>query len=333
MLKEINSLIAATARKITGKIPKENKVKIDTLQSSKDLNILLKTDYSQAFENFKQEKCIFRGVTLQASKKFFHYSVVTPGLKVSENATYNLYTRLFSGILPSWNNFPRRNRSFICSSSINKALQYSGSYDNIYAVFPKNNSKIGVCPESDIWISFKNINETLDQFQIKFMLALEWISILIGKIEDSNNKKINNKFNKYYNYTQYLLKALNYESNKTVVSMLNYMSKKLNEHKDSIAKRIHHEYNKYTNREKEEAHLVLSLLRSLEEQGNVNLISFLDRTLDPIENNFEVVNVNDYNITSRISDVYLNADGLEVWTDSTCLFISLNYLQKNYNSW
>jgi len=64
MLKEINSLIAATARKITGKIPKENKVKIDTLQSSKDLNILLKTDYSQAFENFKQEKCIFRGVTL-----------------------------------------------------------------------------------------------------------------------------------------------------------------------------------------------------------------------------------------------------------------------------
>ena len=76
MIKKINSLLAATSRKITGEIPEENKVKINALHSPEELNSLLTTDYSQAFENFQQKKCIFRGVTPQVSRKLFYIKKV-----------------------------------------------------------------------------------------------------------------------------------------------------------------------------------------------------------------------------------------------------------------
>jgi len=45
MIKEINSLLAATAKTITDKIPEENKMIITPLHSDKELHELLKTEY------------------------------------------------------------------------------------------------------------------------------------------------------------------------------------------------------------------------------------------------------------------------------------------------
>ena len=57
---------------------------------------------------------------------------------VSANSN-NLYTRLLSGILPEWREYPKRNESFICSSSIEVALNYNASVEygaGVYWVLP-----------------------------------------------------------------------------------------------------------------------------------------------------------------------------------------------------
>jgi hypothetical protein len=74
-------------------------------------------------------------------------------VRVSAN-TMNLYTIIIDNSR-LWDDYPKRGKSIICSTSYSTANSYS---DNVpYIVFPKDGYKIGICPESDIWQSFKNI--------------------------------------------------------------------------------------------------------------------------------------------------------------------------------
>ena len=69
-------------------------------------------------------------------------SILTPGERVSQN-TNNIYTTLFSDILPSWKDYPPRNKSFICTSDYSTALAFGQPYS--YVVLPKNGTNIGIC--------------------------------------------------------------------------------------------------------------------------------------------------------------------------------------------
>jgi len=60
--------------------------------------------------------------------------------------TSNYYTQIMSNS-PYMEGWPKRNRSLICSSSINGA----GGYGNLYALFPFDGAKIAVCPSWDLW--------------------------------------------------------------------------------------------------------------------------------------------------------------------------------------
>ena len=103
---------------------------------------------------------LYRGVT----GFYDNYAIVDPTLKKRKSAnTHNYYTLMMDN-LPSWQGWPKRSRSLICSTSKKKTMAYSeydfdngGSYLSIYQVLPFNGAKLAVCPRDDIWTSFAKV--------------------------------------------------------------------------------------------------------------------------------------------------------------------------------
>ena len=58
-----------------------------------------------------------------------------------------------SYLLPSWKDFPKRDSSFICTTSEYKARDYAFDKDDLYHVFPENGANLGICSSLDIWDS------------------------------------------------------------------------------------------------------------------------------------------------------------------------------------
>lgn len=130
---------------------------VRTLISSKEeLAAIVRKDYTDALRFLKTvatnrlgefESGFFRGAKAYNAD---YGLLIKPGIRISENAN-NLYTILMSEILQSWQKYPKRNRSHICTNTYNVASTYG---DVVYMVLPKNNTNIGVCFTSDIWYSF-----------------------------------------------------------------------------------------------------------------------------------------------------------------------------------
>ncbi len=68
--------------------------------------------------------------------------------------TLNYYTLLLDNVLPEWKEYPKRSRSFICTTELTKTYLYG----NTYQVYPIGDPLIGICPEADLWISFDCFN-------------------------------------------------------------------------------------------------------------------------------------------------------------------------------
>lgn len=76
------------------------------------------------------------------------------GERRSTNTT-NYYTQIMSHS-PYFEGWPKRNKSLICSTSIDGA----GGYGCLYAIFPFDGAKIAVCPSWDIWQTRINVPGT-----------------------------------------------------------------------------------------------------------------------------------------------------------------------------
>lgn len=73
--------------------------------------------------------------------------------RMSPYADYNYYNMLLSN-LPSWKDYPPRDKSLICTTSYDNA-EHRQNGDFPLRVLPVDGSKIGVCNECDIWEGFK----------------------------------------------------------------------------------------------------------------------------------------------------------------------------------
>lgn len=110
-------------------------------------NTILHKNCSQIIENYKNSSnVIYRGIN---NNNIHLYINPLKHTRVSAN-TRNYYTIMFDEILPSWKDWPKRSKSIICSTNFHSA----SSYGNVYKIYPFNNSKIGFCPQMDIWLSF-----------------------------------------------------------------------------------------------------------------------------------------------------------------------------------
>ena len=152
----------------------EARSKYEIPESTSDImEFLSRPEYSQAIRAYMNGHRIYRGM-----ERYMYAAVVTPGIRVSKN-TSNIYTRLLSDIFTSWQDFPKRNRSTICSTSYETAAMYS--YDYPFVIFPQNNTKIAICSRDDIWYSFPfltkitNITQ-LSDFNVIAISILEEIS-------------------------------------------------------------------------------------------------------------------------------------------------------------
>lgn len=80
----------------------------------------------------------------------------TRNLKRTSANTLNTYN-LWIDNHASWRGFPKRSQSLICSNSQDGA----DLFGDVYLIIPADGTKVGVCPESDMWGSFNDIEQIL----------------------------------------------------------------------------------------------------------------------------------------------------------------------------
>lgn len=71
--------------------------------------------------------------------------------------TDNYYT-LWVDNSREWEKYPKRSRSFICTTSAENVADYG----KIFLAIPYDDSKVGIAPASDYWYSFSNYSDGLD---------------------------------------------------------------------------------------------------------------------------------------------------------------------------
>lgn len=153
--------------------------------SEKEVLELIKKDYSKAWNNAKNKNFIFRGVYSKDN-----YIIIEPS-KFERKSAYmsdksNHYTLLLSN-LPSWKRYPRRDKSLICSTTFATAASFSNS-DNVFLVLPKNNSKIGVCSEDDLWGAFYNVIDTNDSTILQLNYGLRVLGVTSSDYNSMKNE-------------------------------------------------------------------------------------------------------------------------------------------------
>lgn len=125
---------------------------------------LLKAKCKKNFDTFKKtNRWIYRG-DRRVGYEYAH--VNTTKFTRSSANTSNYYTLLFSGLLPSWKNTPRRDKAAICSSS----ASYARDYGKVYYIIPFDSTTIGICPRDDLWNSFSSgLKRLRDDFNFYYM--------------------------------------------------------------------------------------------------------------------------------------------------------------------
>jgi hypothetical protein len=126
---------------------------------------LLLENCSEALMAFRSGHKVFKGINGPMPEVAIFKT--DPKLKKRDSRnTQNYYTLLFDN-LPSWQEYPKRSRSLICSTSYSWAKGYGSQ---TYLILPFDGAKFGVCPEKDIWFSFYYLlgKKSLDRMNFVF---------------------------------------------------------------------------------------------------------------------------------------------------------------------
>lgn len=146
---------------------------------------------------------IFRG-------KFSHevVTMVSPQDFTRQSAnTSNIYTELIDSF-PSWSDYPKRSKSLVCSTA-NEG--YVTQYGEIHLVIPVDNAKVGICPVSDFWGSFKTLQDVgiddMDEFNNTVYDIVDTKSVVSStkkfKIKNAKIYDTYNSFNERFVYNSF----------------------------------------------------------------------------------------------------------------------------------
>lgn len=138
-----------------------------------ELGDLLYGDYAQAWSHFLHSgKGIYRHDIGAKSK----LTLATPlKNRTAAYAISNLHNDYINKS-SAWRNYPER--SVIGATTPDIALR-RGSSEETYLILPMNGTIIGVCPQSDIWASFKRINTLMNKPE-DIQVLDDFYSILYG---------------------------------------------------------------------------------------------------------------------------------------------------------
>lgn len=100
-----------------------------------------------------REQHIFRGMPKEDAEGLYNGANLN---RRSSFALFNYYNLWLSND-SAWQDFPKRDKSFICTTDMRKAIEYGDPY----YVIPADKTPIGICPKDDIWFSFPDVSEAL----------------------------------------------------------------------------------------------------------------------------------------------------------------------------
>ena len=142
-------------------------------------------EYSHALAFYKGGGRIYRG---DQSQENHLAAIVTPGTRVSITGP-NVHTKLMSDVLPSWSEYPKRNKSTICIADRGYAKAFAKTFT--FCIFPKNNTTIGMCDERDIINDFHYLCEKMKCEDIHEFSKAIWtfLNIVLNMTFNDENKK------------------------------------------------------------------------------------------------------------------------------------------------
>jgi len=254
---------------------KKGYIKKITSNEFKSLNISLDND-----------KKIYRGFgDLDNGTYIINPNVIN---RKSANTT-NYYTELINN-LPLWKDFPKR--QMICTTNYFTAETFSDSL-SVFEIVPiSNDTKIGICPTSDIWNSFKYMR---NKFGLKMDIDLYYINELFEVIglKDDYSDIITN-------FKERLIDIYN----------KNYTNLKIS---DYDFKFYDHDINKIMD---EMYFKVFDIEKIVKELKNKTSLEFLNDAFNPIKNDFKLITYKNYKKLS-------NFENNEIWFDEKCIITSI----------
>lgn len=115
-----------------------------------------------------REPLVARGLRSSITESKEEFRLVKPSSVIRKSAnTSNEYNLLLSN-LPSWKEYPPRNKSIICATFGN--IEYTKSFGDSNIVIPFNGAKFGVCPAFDLWESFPKLHNLFGDPDYQFSL-------------------------------------------------------------------------------------------------------------------------------------------------------------------
>ena len=239
---------------------------------------------------FDQGEILYRGTR---DEKLIHNAISLYGFNDTERKsanTNNIYNTLVSSdMLESWQAYPKRNKSFICTNN----ATYASGYGTVMCVIPPDNTKIGLCPDFDFWYSFKSVKnlgfDEMDDFNS--ILAL-FVDIVL------NDNSVNDLGSKNAEYIKNeLLKC---------AAMISELGK------EGFLERVQKELSAIDDVWGHNA-LLLKLTQSIIKHGSkLDFIDFLNDILSPQANDFRVIDYTQIDSGER----------RELWFSGNALFIS-----------
>jgi hypothetical protein len=250
--------------------------------TSIDFNVGLegiKKSAMHAVRKYKQGFTILRGLDKETSK----ITLVRPSLfnRKSRN-TYNIYTSLMD-TLPSWENYPKRSKSIICTNSLSSA----SSYGHIYIVLPTDGAKVGVCSGRDLWFSFPYIQKRLKESTMNSFNDLFAILFVAARIDPYDIEP--STIGRY-------LRDIDLHISNTQGGLYEFIS--------PVLKR-------FSNIKVE------SMMEDMENYYDGDMVEYFNELMDPAKNNFYLTTIENYSFDTdkRGNEIWLSADSFMVKSD------------------
>lgn len=144
---------------------------------------IIETKCKDAIPMILADKMIYRGDKRSPAKESSNdatkagaWVVDTSATERKSQNTTNHYTVILDNH-PAYKSFPKRSRSFICSTDWGTARGFSPSHDSVLVVIPFDGTKIGICNDMDLWdttiklfgqvMGIRSLNRALEKMGVK----------------------------------------------------------------------------------------------------------------------------------------------------------------------
>lgn len=258
-------------------------------------------NYSTAISNgIQNDLWLYHGGSHTAGILNIKYPIKN---RLSTSSLSNNYVSVIMDNSQAWSKFPKRTTSLMFSNDSSSADTYG---TNLYVIFPSNSANIGICPEEDIWDSFKVKFDYMSYHRIitgqSFNMGVQGLAkhVLKRNINISDYMKFKSDLDK-----------INIWIKNNISDMIErdlYIRKKFS-------------YN--------ETQAILNLILYIKLK-NVTLFELAEDIIKPTETDaFAIAN------TKNLADVFRRYNGNiwsstshEMWTDSPCLILTKNAIDE-----